>query len=96
MHTSHVLMAHVLTGNIQVTVEGSQAEASTTGLEGSAKSGKGHGIQPFRHRAQAVPALPVPSQSATSGEYHLLFLFVNRSRLELGLTTLLPWPAASS
>ena len=42
---------------VGITEVGSAAEASITGLEGSATSGKGWGIQPFQLRSQQVPSL---------------------------------------
>ena len=47
----------VETGRVAVAITevGSAGEASITGLEGSATSGKGWGIQPFQLRSQQVP-----------------------------------------
>ena len=42
---------------VDITEVGGADEASITGLEGSATSGKGWGIQPFQLRSQQVPPL---------------------------------------
>ncbi len=62
------------TGQVQVAVSGAATddEASITGLEGSAKAGKGWGIQPFQPRSQPLPSVyesRPDASSSTAGMY---------------------------
>ncbi len=71
-----VAFAGVDTGKISATITEVEAadEASITGLEDSAKSGKGWGIQPFQPRSQHVPSLHHAEGSSITGAS--LFLVV--------------------
>jgi hypothetical protein len=74
----HVKIAFngVDTGKISATITEVEAadEASITGLEDSAKSGKGWGIHPFQPRSQQVPSLHRAEGSSITGAS--LFLLV--------------------
>jgi hypothetical protein len=67
----HVKVAFdgVDTGKISATITEVDAadEASITGLEDSAKSGKGWGIHPFQPRSQQVPSLHRAESSSITG-----------------------------
>lgn len=56
-------------GKISATITEVEAadEASITGLEGSATSGKGWGIQPFEPRSQQVPSLRFAESHIVTG-----------------------------
>ena len=59
------------TGNVEVVITdvASSDEASITGLEASAKSGKGWGMQPFQCRAQQVRSIfdTIPGTRSSTG-----------------------------
>ncbi len=71
----HVKVAFegVDTGKISATITEVEAadEASITGLEDSAKSGKGWGIHPFQPRSQQVPSLRSAESNNITGASQL-------------------------
>ena len=81
----HVKVAFdgVDTGKISATITEVQAadEASITGLEDSATSGKGWGIHPFQPRSQQVPSLHRAESSSITGASQLACCCAQSHRL---------------